>query len=65
MWGPPSDASYNPLDPNPEMGTVGLVYETLFLYDPLHDKFYPWLAESATWTGPDVHDQGPQRRPVE
>ena len=50
MWGPPSDASYNPLDPNPEMGTVGLVYETLFQYDPLGDKFTPWLAESATWT---------------
>ena len=55
MWGPPSDASYNPLDPNPEMGTVGLVYETLFLYDPLHDKFYPWLAESATWTDPTTY----------
>jgi peptide/nickel transport system substrate-binding protein len=50
MWGPPSDASYNPLDPNPEMGTVGLVYETLFLYDPIADKFTPWLAESGTWT---------------
>jgi len=50
MWGPPSDASYNPLDPNPEMGTVGLVYETLFLYDPIADTFTPWLAESGTWT---------------
>jgi peptide/nickel transport system substrate-binding protein len=50
MWGPPSDASYNPLDPNPEMGTVGLVYETLFQYDPVADKLTPWLAASATWT---------------
>ena len=32
------------------MGTVGLIYETLFLYDPLTDKFTPWLAESGTWT---------------
>jgi len=55
MWGPPSDATYNPLDPNPEMGTVGLVYETLFLYDPLADKFQPWLAESATWTDPTTY----------
>ena len=62
MWGPPSDASYNPLDPNPEMGTVGLVYETLFLYDPIADKFTPWLAESGTWTDAnDVHDQDPLR----
>ena len=34
------------------MGTVGLQYETLFLYDPLADKFIPWLAESASWTSP-------------
>ena len=32
------------------MGVVGLQYETLFLYDPLADRFDPWLAESATWT---------------
>jgi peptide/nickel transport system substrate-binding protein len=31
-------------------GTIGLVYETLFLYDPLTDKFMPWLAESGQWT---------------
>ena len=55
MWGPPSDASYNPLDPNPEMGTFGLVYESLFLYDPIADKFTPWLAESATWTDPTTY----------
>jgi peptide/nickel transport system substrate-binding protein len=55
MWGPPSDASYNPLDPNPEMGTVGLVYETLFQYDPIGDKFTPWLAQSATWTDPTTY----------
>ena len=48
QWGPPS--TWNPLDPNAAMGTVGLQYETLFLYDPLTDKFDPWLAESGTWT---------------
>lgn len=48
QWGPPS--TWNPLDPNAAMGVVGLQYETLFLYDPLADKFDPWLAESATWT---------------
>jgi peptide/nickel transport system substrate-binding protein len=55
MWGPPSDASYNPLDPNPEMGTFGLVYESLFNYDPIADKFTPWLAESGTWTDPTTY----------
>ena len=37
------------------MGTVGLVYETLFLYDPIADKLTPWLAESGTWTDPTTY----------
>jgi ABC-type transport system substrate-binding protein len=32
------------------MGTIGLVYETLYIYDPLADKFTPWLAaEDMNW----------------
>ena len=50
QYGAPS--TWNPLDPNAAMGTVGLQYETLFLYDPLKDEFMPWLAESASWTSP-------------
>ena len=50
QYGAPS--TWNPLDPNAAMGTVGLQYETLFLYDPLKDEFIPWLAESASWTSP-------------
>ena len=58
QWGPPS--TWNPLDPNAAMGVVGLQYETLFLYDPLADKFTPWLAESGDLDRPDdLHDQGP------
>jgi peptide/nickel transport system substrate-binding protein len=53
QWGPPS--TWNPLDPNAAMGVVGLQYETLFLYDPLADKFEPWLAESASWTDPNTY----------
>lgn len=30
-------------------GTIGLIYETLFLYDPLKDQLEPWLAESGKW----------------
>jgi len=48
QWGPPS--TWNPLDPNAATGVVGLQYETLFLYDPMADKYTPWLAEGATWT---------------
>jgi peptide/nickel transport system substrate-binding protein len=47
QWGAP--ATWNPLDPNAAMGTVGLQYETLFLYDPLKDVYTPWLANAATW----------------
>ena len=32
------------------MGGIGLVYETLYIYDPLTDKFTPWLAaEDMNW----------------
>ena len=30
-------------------GLVGLVYETPFRYDPLKDKFIPWLATGGKW----------------
>jgi peptide/nickel transport system substrate-binding protein len=32
-------------------GLVGLVYETPFRYDPLKDKFIPWLATKGKWVG--------------
>lgn len=50
QWGAPND--WNPVtDWNYAMGTFGLVYEPLFLYDPLKDEYVPWLAESGEWTG--------------
>lgn len=50
QWGPPS--SWNPWNGGGyAMGTIGLVYETLYIYDPLADKFTPWLAaEDMNWT---------------
>lgn len=49
QWGPPS--SWNPWNGGGyAMGTIGLVYETLYIYDPLADKFTPWLAsEDMNW----------------
>jgi peptide/nickel transport system substrate-binding protein len=47
QWGPPS--TWNPLDPNTAMGVVGLQYETLFLYNPIDDKWTPWLASGGEW----------------
>jgi peptide/nickel transport system substrate-binding protein len=51
MYGPPTN--WNPLAVGSfATGTLGLVYESLFLYDPLADKFIPWLAKSGTWNSP-------------
>jgi peptide/nickel transport system substrate-binding protein len=55
QWGPVSN--WNPfMTGNYAMGTLGLVYETLFLYDPLTDKFMPWLAESGQWTDAKTYE---------
>ena len=48
-WGPFS--SFNPLRTERATGTVGLLYETLFRYDPLADRYIPWLATSGKWVG--------------
>jgi len=47
QWGAPS--TWNPFDPNTAMGVVGLQYETLFLYNPIDDKWTPWLATGGDW----------------
>lgn len=48
-WGPYSDL--NPFKNwDYVTGTVGLVYETPFRYDPLKDQFIPWLASAGEWT---------------
>jgi peptide/nickel transport system substrate-binding protein len=36
-------------------GLVGFVYETPFRYDPLADKFMPWLATGGKWTSPTTY----------
>lgn len=55
QWGPP--ANWNPImNWTYATGTVGLVYETLFLYDPLTDKFEPWLAEKGDWTDDTTYE---------
>ncbi len=52
-YAPPSN--WNPFNlGNFATGTQGLVYEPLFLYDPIHNKYDPWLATSGTWKG-DVY----------
>jgi peptide/nickel transport system substrate-binding protein len=55
QWGPPNN--WNPLVTwGYAMGTLGLCYETLFLYDPLTDAYIPWLAESGKWVDPKTYE---------
>jgi peptide/nickel transport system substrate-binding protein len=55
QWGPPS--SWNPFNTgNYAMGTLGLCYETLFIFDPLTSEYKPWLAESGEWTSANVYE---------
>jgi peptide/nickel transport system substrate-binding protein len=55
QYGPVSN--WNPfMTGNYATGTLGLCYETLFLYDPLTDKYTPWLAESGKWTDASTYE---------
>ena len=46
-WGP--FVTFNPLRSSAyATGTLGLLYETMFRYDPLKDVYKPWLATSGT-----------------
>jgi peptide/nickel transport system substrate-binding protein len=50
QWGPYTD--FNPFRSGDyATGVVGLVYETMFRYDPLKDRFIPWLATNGRWAG--------------
>ncbi|WP_159940748.1 MULTISPECIES: ABC transporter substrate-binding protein [unclassified Nocardiopsis] len=53
-WGPPT--SWNPMMRGQyAVGTIGLVYEPLFLFDPDAGEYVHWLAESDEWTADNVH----------
>jgi peptide/nickel transport system substrate-binding protein len=51
MYSPPT--TWNPFNVgNYATGAQGLIYEPLFLFDPIHNNNYmPWLATSGTWSG--------------
>jgi peptide/nickel transport system substrate-binding protein len=55
QWGPP--ANFNPIrEWDSATGTKGLVYETLFHFDPNAAKLTPWLAESGSWTDDTTYE---------
>ncbi len=44
--------NWNPLDTGDfATGTQGLIYEPLYLYDPVKGQYDPWLATSAEASG--------------
>jgi peptide/nickel transport system substrate-binding protein len=47
-WGP--ESNFNPYSSS-VTGVLGLCYETLLRYDPLADKYIPWLAQKAGFKG--------------
>ncbi|RKS05248.1 peptide/nickel transport system substrate-binding protein [Nocardiopsis sp. Huas11] len=54
-WGPP--VSWNPMMKGQyAVGTIGLAYEPLFLFDSAEGEYVPWLAESDEWTADNVHE---------
>lgn len=49
-YSPPTN--FNPLNTgNFYTGTMGLLYEPLFLYNPATNSYIPWLAASGKWSG--------------
>lgn len=53
-WDPPSN--WNPImQGSYAVGTVGLAYEPLFLFDPQENDYVPWLAESDEWLSEDAY----------
>lgn len=55
LWAPPSN--FNPLTPwAAATGVVGLIYEPLFLYNPVTDEFIPWLAEKGGWVDDKTYE---------
>jgi peptide/nickel transport system substrate-binding protein len=53
-WSPAT--SWNPLYPSRTSATIGLVYETLFAYNPLTNEHKPWLADSGEWISDTVYE---------
>ncbi|WP_017571927.1 ABC transporter substrate-binding protein [Nocardiopsis halotolerans] len=54
-WSAPT--SWNPMMRGGfAVGTIGLVYESLFHYDPETGEYVHWLAESDEWVSDTVHE---------
>lgn len=45
-------SNFDPLASSAYTGTMGLLYEPLFVFDPVTSKLLPWLALSGAWKGP-------------
>jgi hypothetical protein len=60
MYTPPTN--WNPFNVgNYATGAQGLIYEPLFLFDPMKNTYIPWLATSGTWSGNTYIPEGASR----
>ena len=62
-WGP--FTNFNPLRPGYATGVLGLLYETLFRYDPLKDTLHPVARDQRQVAGPELRRDLAQRRHLE
>jgi peptide/nickel transport system substrate-binding protein len=56
QWGPPSN--WSPLSGSQATGVRGLIFETLFWFDPMNPDLglQPYLAESGSWTSDNTFE---------
>lgn len=55
LWDAP--INWNPMTPwSCTPGTIGLIYETLFVWNAQTDELSPWLAKSGEWIKSDVYE---------
>ena len=54
QWG--NIVGFNPYAGTFATYTVGFAYETLYQYNPITDKYTPWLASDSSWTSPNVFE---------
>ncbi len=55
MWGPPHRGTRCRAAVR-RWGSRGLLYETLFIFDPWTAELTPWLAESGEWTAENTYE---------
>lgn len=54
QWG--NIVGFNPYAGTYATYTIGFAYETLYLFNPITNKYVPWLASDSDWSKPNVFE---------